>query len=228
MKTIINVFILMSLLMTGCSVTIETTKDDNDKDIVTYKLVDPVNDLVAFLDPVEEKLFILLGHKDRVIQKLGAEPLYDKGKYKMKAITASGNNIEIYFTLSYVNTPSQIYSYADLYNDLLVGEIEKEDTTRGEPVGTFYRVFKNANFRKVRDAREIPCEKLLKRDSKGKVEYETDLYTKIKFSEENHCFKGSGYCVEALVITKRKFICKDKDCMNVLEIIPYYNYSCFK
>ena len=242
MKKLTTIFVFTIIIIIGC--TQDSKRDTLFKDEQSCQFVDPVNDLVAFLDPVQSKLFVLPDHKDIVIQTLGAEPLDDE-MYTMNAVTVSRKNIKINFKISILNTPSLIYDQADMIDLIMEDARGRLDTSRGyflrtfrNITGTFYKIYKNAECKKVRDSSRTDCIKEIICEYKGinpydstKILYqvrETGNYIKTEYDEFYNCIKGDNYCVKAYIITERRIIYNDSNCTQAINVNPSYNYSCIK
>lgn len=235
---LIPVFVL--LLIHGCArENVQTQKTGQD-----CEPVNPINDLVAFMDPVQSKLFVLPEHRENVLKRLGAEPLGNE-IYTMQSFTVNGKNFISKFTISPINTAAQILLYVNELEKLLRDYYANKDTARGvlihtfrDSSGTFYRVYKDAECRKVSDSSVTPCIKQVvfvyqlsnEIDSPmyRYVPKETGRYVKTEYLEVKNCVKGGNYCVEALIVTRKTYICNDVNCSQILDIIPGYDYSCIK
>jgi hypothetical protein len=236
--SILGAFTLF-LLIQGCGrENVQTTMTGQD-----CELVDPLNDLVAFMDPIQHKLFVLPEQKENVLKRMGAEPVKND-IYAFQSLTVSGKYITSRFTIAPLNTAAEILLYVSEADKWLYDNYANRDTARGvfiktfkDSSGTFYRVYKNAECKKVANAGESPCIKQVififnptPTDSPNGyyIPKETGKYVKFEYLEVNNCVKGTNYCVEALVVTRKKYFYNDVNCSQILEIIPEYGYSCIK
>ncbi|MBS1517654.1 MAG: hypothetical protein JSS91_06175 [Bacteroidetes bacterium] len=217
--------------------------------------VDKVKDIAGFFDPVFKVLFTTPSEKEKILKKLNAEVMNDS-EYVMPWKSISGNSMQISFqVLTGVQSMIFLYAnqseknFADFFAD---SDTARAEFIQGfiDRNGTYARIYRNAKCETVTKDTTLPCtEKViftitlnptfgLKSDYwySDTLEHKfgaqhniirTGKYSTIHQREMKNCLKGGNdYCVEELVVSETESIHSDKDCRQLLEVIPTYRYSC--
>lgn len=173
-------------------------------ELVEEKL-DPVEDLVAFLDPNQfvngnVLLYYKPGYLQDVIAQLGA--VQDSGNvYRMQAPTVDGADmVEVLFVATPVSQPFQFVT----------------DDSPDEIVAK-HKVYKNAKCKETLEAfTEDDCTKI------------EDRYYNTEYLGWNECKRGTGFCLEIKQVIGIRRWYEDTLCSVLVDTEPLKAFHCKK
>lgn len=224
---------LSDLMVSGYSVSLGGDKGPVESGSMNYQRVNPITDLIGFLDPFRKVLFAAPKYQQQLLDMMQAKQ-QTNGKYLIQSLSAERKPVS--YTITVINlSPENIFHIVEKATKTLqcgtTAEDEKptflsQDTVKGTP----YRFYKDAECVKEYDGRTIDCREQIEiKWNLSTNKYDSTLtgkYVKSITSDRYACHKGESFCTEMWQIIYVDYIYDDKNCTRLIDIIKDYTWSC--
>jgi len=207
--------ILVSLLFTFALTSCIKEEITPDTEPVTEELLypDPVEDLVAYLDPLGMVLFVDPAFMEDALASLKAEQLED-GIYYMNGVNTNSGFEEVLFNVVFAPV-GEIYNIAEQTDTKLQSPNLVNEFTVGS---TSYRVYKNAECGAAQPGFTSICENNADGTS-----------THRQWLPIRRCKAGSGFCTEANLIAGYQYTYEMANCQGPKKSTTnLYMYQCWQ
>lgn len=209
------VFCILALATMSCQkdASIPTQPDlPLPDDTTSAQKPDPVNDLIAFLDPPKSVLYVEPDYKEQVFELLGVTQL-GAGK-AVVPVTNPQRTSEFEAVVEVIPAPSShIAEIATSREDTPDPDLIKQF----EEKGSWYRMFKNARCPEKTPYREGKCKK-----------NEDGSSTLPIWHPWGNCLRGTGFCTEVWSVYVEWRTYTLGDCQGPFKVTKYtYNWNCY-
>lgn len=224
---------LADIMVSGYSIADGGDKEPVENVTFSYQQVNPVTDLIGFLDPFKKVLFAVPKYRQQLLNMIQAKQ-QPNGRYLIQSLTAERKPVSYSVAVFNFNAEDIFHKAEELTKTLQCGTGTTEekptflsqDTVKGTP----YRFYKDAQCVKEYEGRIFECQpqydikwnsSTMKYDSTA-----TGKYIKTITSDRYACQKGEAYCTEMWQIIYIDYIYDDKNCSRLIDIIKNYTWSC--